>query len=114
MRSITQRWCRSARSKRAISGAVSTMAGIAAEALKVLGIRTEVGNAGIDHAPCALRQFRQARMPVGLGRCFENEPQTFLDQILELATAQRRLRFGLAVEIVRHFDCSFHVARLRS
>src|SRR5258708_24776653 len=114
MRSITQRWCRSARSKKATSGPVSTMAGIAAETLEVLGIRSEVGNAGIDHALCALHQVSQAWFPPGLARCFENKPQTLLDQILEFAAAQRRLRFGLTVEIVRHFDSGFHIGRFRS
>jgi hypothetical protein len=78
--------------------AVSTMAGIAAEALEMLGVRSEVGDSGIDNPACTLHQPVQARISAGSARSFENEPRPLLDQILELATAQRRLRFGLAVE----------------
>src|SRR5215467_13178317 len=108
MRSVTQWCCRSARSKKATSGPVSTMVGIAAEAPEMLGIRSKVGNAGIDHALRALHQLRQARVPAGLAWTIENEPQSLLDQILKLAAAQRRLRLGPAVEIVRHFDSGLH------
>src|SRR5580692_7457732 len=33
---------------------------------------------------------------------------TFLNQILELAATQRRLRLGPAVEIIRNFNCGLH------
>src|SRR6266478_1254375 len=93
---------------------ISTMAGIAAEALEVLGIRREVGNTRIDHALCVLHQLRQTRIPASLARRFKNEPQAFLDQILELAAAQCRLRFGLTVTIIWHFDGGLHSTRFSS
>jgi hypothetical protein len=39
--------------------------------------------------------------------------QPFFDQILEIAAAQRRLRLGPAVKIIRHFDVVF-MARFQS
>jgi hypothetical protein len=39
-------------------------------------------------------------MMAGLAPSFEDEPQTFLDQVLELATPQRCLRLCPPVEIV--------------
>src|ERR1700726_1345097 len=104
MRSATQRCCRSARSKKATSGPVSTMAGIAAEALEMLGIRSEIGHSGIDDPACALHQPGQAWTPGGRVRSLEPEPQPLLDEILELAAAQRRFRFGPTVKIVWYFD----------
>jgi hypothetical protein len=80
---------------------------IAAEACKMLGTRREVGNAGIDYAACALGQpSKTGATP--LTRSFENKPQSLLDQIPELAAAQRRLRLGLALEFVGNFDSHFH------
>src|SRR5580700_6805045 len=111
MRSATQRWCRSDRSKKATSGPVSTIAGIAAEASKMLGIGSEVGDSGVDDPACALHQPTEARLPAGLARSFEHEPQPLLDQVLELAAAQRRLGFGPTVKIIRYFDRGFHRAR---
>jgi hypothetical protein len=60
---------------------------IAAEAFEMLGIGAEVRNARIDHAAGALRQACEARRLTPLTRGFENEPQSLLDQILELAAA---------------------------
>jgi hypothetical protein len=39
---------------------------------------------------------------------FEYEPQSLLDQVLELATPQCRFRLSPAVEIVRDFDRGLH------
>ncbi len=36
-----------------------------------------------------------------LARSFEDEPQPLLNQIPELAAAQRRLRLGSTVQIIR-------------
>lgn len=41
-------------------------------------------------------------------RSFEHEPQAFLDQVLELAATQRRLRFCAAVECVGNLNGSFY------
>jgi hypothetical protein len=41
---------------------------------------------------------------VRFARTFEYETQSLLDQVLELATLQCRLRLGPAIEIVREFD----------
>jgi hypothetical protein len=59
--------------------------------------------------PRAFHQFGQAMM-ARLARSFEDEPQTFLDQVLELATAQRCLRLGPPVEIVGDLNGRFHGA----
>lgn len=49
------------------------MAGIAAEA-REMGIRSEIGNSGIDHPACALHQSGQTRMPTGFAPSIEYEP----------------------------------------
>ena len=90
------------------------MAAISAKARQMVRIRTEVGNSGIDNPPRVLHQLGQARMPTGGAWSFEYEPQPLLDQILELAAAQRRLRLGPAVKSIRHLDSSLHGARSRS
>jgi hypothetical protein len=71
--------------------------GIATESLEMFGIGRQVGNPGIHDSACAFHQFRQAAM-TRFARSFEDKPQTFLDQVLELATTQRCLRLGPAVE----------------
>src|SRR5262249_56306414 len=81
---------------------------IAAEACKMLGIGGEVGDTGIDDAAGAPHQTGKAWRPTPLARGFENEPQPLLNQILELAAAQRGFRFGPAVKIIRDFDGEFH------
>ena len=81
---------------------------IAAEACEMLGIRSEIGNPGIDHAACAPGQRRKVRMAARFARAFEDESEPLLDQILELASAQRRLCLGSTVELVRDFDSSLH------
>ena len=43
-------------------------------------------------------------------RSFEHEPQSLLDQVLELATPQCRLRLGPAVVIIRDFNRGLHRA----
>jgi hypothetical protein len=50
------------------------MAGIAAEAREMLGIRSEIGNSGIDHPACALHQSGQYRKRTGFARSLEYEP----------------------------------------
>jgi hypothetical protein len=65
---------------------------IAAEAHKMLGIRGEIGSPGIDHAARAPGQLSKAGTTTRFARSFEDEPQSLLDQIPELAPAQRRLR----------------------
>jgi len=72
---------------------------IAAESLEMFGIAPQVGDTGIDGSACAFHQFRKTMM-ARLARSFEDEPQTFFDQVLELATTQRCLRLGPAVESV--------------
>jgi hypothetical protein len=47
-------------------------------------------------------------MTTRLARSFEGEPQSLLDQIPELAPAQRRLSLGSPVELVGDFDSGFH------
>jgi hypothetical protein len=41
-------------------------------------------------------------------RNVEHEPQSFLDQVQELAAAPRRLHLGLALEIIRELDRGLH------
>ena len=67
-------------------------------ALEMFGIARQVGDAGIDGSACAFHQFRKTMM-ARLARSFEDEAQTFLDQVLELATTQRCLRLGRSSEI---------------
>jgi hypothetical protein len=57
----------------------------------------------IRNRPCAgtLHQPRQTRVSAGLARSFTGRVLAPLDQFPELAAAQRRLRLGLAVEIIR-------------
>ena len=84
----------------ATNGPVSTMARrMAAESLEMFGIGRQVGDAGIYGSACAFHQFREA-MLARFARSFEDKPQTFLDQVLELATTQRCFRLGPAVESV--------------
>src|SRR5215204_4358540 len=81
---------------------------IATEAREILGIRSKARNSGIHRSACALHQCGQALTPMRFARTVEHEPQSLLDQILELAPAQRRLYLGPAVEIVRDFDRGLH------
>ena len=60
----------------------------------MLGVRTEIGNTGLNHAARAFHEAGKVRMPGRVGRCVENAPQTFLDQIPELAATERRLSRG--------------------
>src|SRR5260221_7899854 len=114
IRAAAQRWCCSARSKNATRGPVSTMAGIATEAGKMGRVRCEVGNAGIDHAAGTLHQPGQARLPAAPRRTVQDEAQPLLEQLSELAAAQRRLGFGPAIEIVRQIDGRLHGATPRN
>jgi len=84
------------------------MARIAPEALEAIGIRTEVGSAGLNHPESVFHRPSQARVPRCVGGRLEDEPQSLLDQVPELAAAHRRLRFGLAIERVRKFDSCLH------
>jgi hypothetical protein len=81
---------------------------IASETCEMLRIGSEIGNSGIDHSACALGQPGKAGMARRFARSVEDEPQPLLDQIPELAAAERRLRLGSTVELVGDFDCSFH------
>src|SRR5262245_36534137 len=83
---------------------------IAAEVCEVLWIRAQIRNAGIHHAARTFCEFGKARLPPHSAWRFEHEAQTLLDEILELAAAQRRLRLGPAVELIRYFDRRFHLA----
>ena len=65
-------------------------------------------NPGIDHAPRALGQPGEIGIAARFARSVKNEPQPLLDQVPELATAQRRLCLGSTVELVRNFDCGLH------
>jgi hypothetical protein len=63
----------------------------------VFGVRSEVNNARFHHAAHALHQPGKAAAPMLGGWRFEHQPQAFLDQIPELAAAQRSFRLGAAV-----------------
>jgi hypothetical protein len=80
------------------------MAGIAAEACEMFGIRSEIGGSRIDHPAGPLHQPAQARMPAGLVRSFEHQPQPLLDQFPETAAAACRLCFGPAMKIIWYFE----------
>jgi hypothetical protein len=71
---------------------------IAAESLEMFGIGGQVGNAGIYGSA------RVSSIPQGYDGAIRakvrRRAQTFLDQVLELATTQRRLRLGPPVELV--------------
>src|SRR5215470_15928546 len=109
MRSATQRWCCFARSKKATSGPVSTMAEVmAGEAGEMFGIRSEVGNPGIDHTARALHPTGELEMPPRFARRFQDQPQPLFDQIPELAAEQRRFGRGAPIKFVRDFDGGFH------
>src|SRR5262249_11261312 len=96
---------------KATSGPVSTMAArIVTETREIFGIRSKVRNPRIHRSACTLHQRGQAPTSTRLARSFEHEPQPLLDQLLELATAQRRLRLGSTVEIVRDFNRGLHGA----
>src|SRR5207248_665326 len=108
----TQRWCCSARSKMRLAVPYQPMAVvIAAEAYERLGIRSEIGNPGIDHAACAFAQPDKGSDSMRFVRSFEDEPQPLLDQIPKLAAAQRRLRLGSTVELIWDFDCGLQEPR---
>src|SRR6266478_8247622 len=81
---------------------------IVTETREILGIRSKVRNPRIHRSACTLHQRGQALTPMRFARSFEHEPQSLLDQVLELATPQCRLRLGPAVEIVRDFDRGLH------
>src|SRR5260370_14822700 len=83
---------------------------IVTETREMLGIRSKIRNPRIHRSACTLHQRGQAPTPTRFARSFEHEPQPLLDQILELATPQRRLRLGPTVEIVRDFDRGLHGA----
>src|SRR5438132_12017330 len=93
----------------ATSGPVSTMAArIAAEACEVVGVGGEIGNSRIHHTARALHERGKVWARIRPAWSFENETQSLLDQVLELAAAQGGLRLGPAVEVVRHFDRGLH------
>jgi len=75
----------------------------------MLGIRGEIGNPGIDHAARTLGQLGKAGMTTRFPWSFEDEPESLLDQIPELAPAQRRLCLGSTVELVGEFNSGFHL-----
>ena len=79
----------------------------AAESLEMFGIARQVGDAGIEGSACGSHQFRKTMM-ARLARSLEDEPQTLLDQVLELTTTQRCLRLGPPVEIVRNLNGRLH------
>jgi hypothetical protein len=85
-------------------------AGTGAETLEVLGIRGVVGNTGIDGSPGILHESGQAGLTPARARRGKDEPQALLDEVLELPAAQRRTRFGAAIEIVWHLDRGLHGA----
>jgi hypothetical protein len=76
-------------------------AGTAAEANQMLRIRGEVGHSRIDNPTRLLHTASEIRMRTRGTRPFEREPQPLLGQIAELAAAQRCLRLGSAVKLVR-------------
>src|SRR5687767_7462075 len=85
-------------------------AGIAAEVGEVFLVRREVWNSRIHDSASIFHEFGKAWTWSGLARRLQDDAQSLLDQILELAAAKCRLRFGAAIEIVGHFDCSLHEA----
>src|SRR5580765_2182271 len=85
-------------------------AGIAAESREVLRARSQVRDTRSDHAARGLHEVRQAGATAPAARSLEHEPQSFLDQILDLAATQRRLCLGPTIDIVWHFHGGFHSA----
>ncbi len=81
---------------------------ITTETCEMHGIRSEVRNARIDCSACTLHKCGETLTPMHFARNFKHEPQSLLDQVLEFAAAQGRLRLGPAVEIIRYFDRGFH------
>src|SRR5581483_6766787 len=109
MRALTQLWWRSPRSKKATSGPVSTMAeGIASKGREMLGIGSKIGNAGVDNAARTLHQRAQRGGAPRRIVSAERQPQTLLDQVLDLAAAPGRFDLGLPIEFVGDFDRRFH------
>jgi hypothetical protein len=99
-------WCCSAQSRKATNGPVSTMAGpIATEAFEVLRIGCEVRK--VHRSACALYQAGEALTLLRYARGFKHEPQPLLDQVLELAATQRRLRLAGGRDHP-NFDCGLH------
>src|SRR5262249_33768788 len=86
---------------------------IVTETREIFWIRSKVRNPRIHRSACTLHQRGQAPTPNRFAWSLEHEPQPFLDQILELATAQCRLRLGPTVEIIRDFNRGLHVAPFR-
>src|SRR5438105_3190211 len=107
--STAQAWLRSARLKYATSGPVSAItAPGTAEALEMLRIGPEVGDARIDDAARRGHQFLEARALALAARSLQHEPQSLLNQVLELAAAQRRLGLGAAEQLLGQLDGGLH------
>jgi hypothetical protein len=85
---------------------------IASEACETLGIRSEIGNSGIDHAACTLGQPGKAKMARCFARSVKDKPQSLRDQVAKLAAAQRRLGLGSTIELVGNLDGGLHCSVL--
>src|SRR5262249_61039973 len=77
------------------------------EAREMLGVRSEIRNARADRAARTFHQSGQARTSPRAWR-IQHQAQSLLDQVLELAPAQRRLRLCAAVELVGDFNRGLH------
>jgi hypothetical protein len=64
----------------------------------MLGIGCEVRDTGVHRSACALHQPGETVTPKRSAWSLEYQPQSFLDQILDFAATQRRLRFGAPVD----------------
>ena len=71
--------------------------GTTTKSFEMLGIGCEICNTRIDDPTCLLHQPGEAAASGRGAWRFEDKPQAFLDQVLELAPAQRRLRVGPAI-----------------
>src|SRR3954468_10934745 len=102
IRSTAQAWLRSPRSKYATSGPVSAIAAPATpQVFEVLRIRRKVGDARIHYAARRRHQIVEAlALVLAMARRLQHEPQALLDQVLELAAAQRRLGLGAAKQLL--------------
>ena len=79
---------------------------IVTETREIFEIQSKVRNPRIHRSACTLHQRGQAPTSTRLALGFEHEPQPLLDQILELATAQRRLRLGPTSVRIRPKGCA--------
>jgi hypothetical protein len=81
---------------------------ITSESCEMRGIRSEIGNTGVDQPLGALHELTESRgLSRGTGE-LKHESKSFLDEIPDLATAQCSLGFSPAIKIIGYFDRGFH------